>query len=167
MSHFPVTTIIQHDWTDGGATTLTMTSGATVTKGTTTIDKQYYRLIGNTCEMEVIYSQSGAGINSGVGNILFTLPGSMSFGTEWGALPSDAVQYKQCVGWGHAHITYGGTNYHYHLLAFPYGTTKFHIVTLASSSNITDGWASWVGTNNLYASNPFRFRIHMKFPVSI
>jgi hypothetical protein len=64
------------NWTDAGA----MTIGATTTpptKGTTTVDKVYWRRVGDSMEVRLDYRQGAAGA-AGSGSYLITIPGGYS-----------------------------------------------------------------------------------------
>lgn len=64
------------DWTDGGTNTITATT-TNPTKGTTAVDKIWYRRIGDSLEVRIEYRQTGAG-TAGSGDYLFTIPNGYS-----------------------------------------------------------------------------------------
>lgn len=68
--------IVEHitdtDWIDGGANTITAVT-TNPTKGTTSVDKIYYRRRGVSLDIYINYQQTGAGTN-GSGDYLFLVP---------------------------------------------------------------------------------------------
>jgi hypothetical protein len=162
---FKPTQIVEKLWTDGGAITLSSSITTGPTKGTTAVDKQWYRRVGNTCEMEIYYNQTGVGSEASAdgGSLLFTLPAGMEFDTDFGALPSSAIEYKQSVGWGQ--IFAGTANVYHHADCYPYNSTQFFVVLQQINATAGDNYGSWKCNVGVFNKATVYLILHLRFPL--
>jgi hypothetical protein len=79
-------------WTDGGAITVTGTT-SNPTKGTVSIDKVWYKRVGDSLNVRYEYRQTAAGA-AGSGDYLFLIPNGLSIDT------TKITAFTTVTGWG-------------------------------------------------------------------
>jgi hypothetical protein len=115
-------------WTDGGAVVIEATT-TNPTKGTTSVDKFWYKKVGDSIEGRVEYLQTVAG-TSGSGDYLFKLPAGLEFDST--KVTFNSTVYSNSNGGnvdgiiGTCSAAYGTGNKSIHVgIAIAYDATRF------------------------------------------
>ncbi len=132
----PLACCLDTTWVDAGAIGLAAVSGGLV-KGTTSIDKVYWRRVGSACEVRYTYLQTGAG-TAGTGDYLFSLP----IGTFDSTIaPVDTAAFTDVVRCGAVlgmfRARHSGDSAPFIFTALPYSTTQFRLTTDGSQVSAT------------------------------
>ena len=153
------------EWKNDGAITIGATTTAP-TKGTTSVDKAWYRRVGDSLEVRLEYAQSGGSPAAGSGDYLLTIPNSLSIDT-------DKVQtYTTVLGAGNAqpdhsigtcHVTITNNAAEGTVSVYSSTQIRFHLISSDDASGNSLGTFS--SAFYTFSSDPLAFGATFKVPI--
>ncbi len=155
----------QSPWVNAGAMTIGATSVAP-TKGTTSVDRSFWRRDGTMADIRYDYVQSGGSPAAGTGNYLFTLPTTLTLDTAvvtvQGTVGSDKLESASSV-LVNGKVGTAGANTHGPIVAAQaYSSTQLAFIATQLSSFTMTFWSS---SFFAFSNSALAFSINLRVPI--